>query len=89
MARAFVEYSMRDIRPAPAADTFFLPIHITYAGNDLPRIDKKEGEVELLFTDTPAAMQGKIVDKVVADAGLLGYSVARSGVLMPPVVKGS
>ncbi len=91
MARAFVsQYNVREIATGGVADTFTVPLSVAFIGADVPRgVDASDIVVTLSFADTLAAMSTKIVDAVVAKATALGYTVARSGVLMAGMAKGS
>ncbi len=93
MARAFVgSYSVQQIAAGGATDTFTVPLSVVFIGADVTSgngVDIDAIVVTLSFADTLAAMSTKIVDAVVAKATALGYTVARSGVLMAGMAKGS
>ncbi len=91
MARAFVgSYNVQQIVAGGVADTFTVPLSVAFIGADVPRgVDADVIVVTLSFADTLAAMSTKIVDAVVARATALGYTVARTGVLMAGIAKGS
>lgn len=92
MARAFCDYDFDNATPGAAADQFIVPVKVLYAGSDLPAgkmVDHDILPVTLTFTDSLNVMQTKIVDAVVARATSIGYTLARNGVLMLSLVKGS
>ena len=93
MARAFVSnYEIAAITAGQTADTFVVPMNLVFIGTEIPRIggiDYDRINVQLAFADTINTMQGKIVDAITARATTLGYTLARNGILLPALVKGS
>jgi hypothetical protein len=91
--RAFASYKFEEVTPGVGPDSFIVPVTITYTGSDLPParngVDFDRVDVTLPFTDTLQAMQGKVVDAIMARAGVLGYSLNRNGILLTSMNKGS
>ena len=91
MARAFCSYEFDNVS-AGSGDTFILPMLIVFAGTDLPadiKIDRQRVDVTVTFTDTWNTIESAFVDAVMTRATALGYTVARTGVLLIQMGKGS
>lgn len=62
---------------------------VVFSGSDLPAPDASHVDVTVGPTDTLSAAEAKIVDAVMAEAGRLGYALARERVVYPAMKRGS